>query len=121
MTMLGWMVLELTDSPWLVALMGFFASAPLIILGLIGGMLADKLDRAKLLVFTQTITLIATLGMGFLLVFEKQQYWHAYIVSAVIGAGWAIGSWVEGVDDVTVDLKSTFLKVLAVCDTPFTM
>ena len=90
MTMLGWMVLELTDSPWLVALMGFFASAPLIILGLIGGMLADKLDRAKLLVFTQTITLIATLGMGFLLVFEKQQYWHAYIVSAVIGAGWAI-------------------------------
>tara|TARA_B100001123_G_scaffold158381_2_gene183139 strand:+ start:3715 stop:4998 length:1284 start_codon:yes stop_codon:yes gene_type:complete len=90
MTMLGWMVLELTDSPWLVALTGFFASAPLIILGLIGGMLADKLDRAKLLVSTQTITLVATLTMVFLLVFEKQQFWHAYIISAVIGAGWAI-------------------------------
>ena len=90
MIMLGWMVLELTDSPWLVALIGFFASAPLIILGLFGGMLADKMDRAKLLVFTQTITLVATIGMGLLLVLEKQQYWHAYIVSAVIGAGWAI-------------------------------
>ena len=33
MTLLAWLILDLTNSPWLVALVGFFSSAPMFLLG----------------------------------------------------------------------------------------
>ena len=43
MTLLAWLILDLTDSPWLVALVGFFSSAPMFLLGLVGGILMNAL------------------------------------------------------------------------------
>jgi hypothetical protein len=37
MTILAWLVLQLTDSPWLVALVGFFGMVPILVLGLVVG------------------------------------------------------------------------------------
>ena len=43
-TFISWFVLELTDSPFNVALVGFFHMAPLLSCGVLGGVLADKLN-----------------------------------------------------------------------------
>ena len=48
MTLLAWLILDLTDSPWLVALVGFFSSAPMFLLGRVGGILADRVHRQRL-------------------------------------------------------------------------
>ena len=90
MTMLGWLVLELTDSPWLVALVGFFGFAPSLLLGVIGGVLADRLDRRKLLMATQAMNFAATLAMTVLLHTGMAEFWHAYLIIMVIGIGWAL-------------------------------
>ena len=58
MTLLAWFVLELTGSPWFVALTGFFAFAPMLAIGLLGGLLADSVNRRRLLVTTQTTSLL---------------------------------------------------------------
>ena len=89
-TLLAWFVLDLTDSPWKVALLGFFSMAPLLVLGLIGGVLADRVDRQKMLVATQATNMIVALAMTALLLTGREVYWHAYIVVLVIGAGWAL-------------------------------
>ena len=47
MTLLAWLILDLTDSPFLVALVGFFSSAPMFLLGLVGGILADRVRRQR--------------------------------------------------------------------------
>ena len=90
MTLLGWLVLELTDSPFLVALVGFFGMFPLLMLGMIGGVLADRVNKRRLLIVTQIGSFGAALAMVVLLQTEAIRFWHAYAVIAVTGIGWAL-------------------------------
>jgi len=42
---LGWLILDLTDSAWYVALVGVSRSAPLLAFGLFAGLIADRTNR----------------------------------------------------------------------------
>jgi MFS family permease len=89
-TMLSWLVLELTDSPWHVALIAFFSWMPMLVLGLIGGLLADSVNRRNLLVTTQAATLMSTVALAVLLNTGLIEYWHAYVAVSVTGVSWAL-------------------------------
>ena len=96
MTMLGWYVFEVTGSAFLVTLVGFSGMGPLVVLGVFGGVLADRLDKRKLLLCTLFANLLAATGMAALiftdLIFatDNLQYWHAYLVMLVGGIGWGL-------------------------------
>ena len=90
MILLVWLVLELTSSPWRVALVGFFAWAPMLLLGAIGGVLADKLNRHRLLVATQLLSLSSAVAMTLLLQTNSVSYWYAYPVILLTGIGWSL-------------------------------
>ena len=66
------------------------------VLGVFGGVLADRLDKRKLLLCTLFANLLAATGMAALiftdLIFATSnlQYWHAYILMLVGGIGWGL-------------------------------
>ena len=96
MTMLGWFVFEETGSAFLVTLVGFSGMGPLVALGVFGGVLAERLDKRKLLLVTLFANLLAAVGMAALIfsdhIFSTShvQYWHAYLVMLVGGIGWGL-------------------------------
>ena len=96
MTMLGWFVYEVTGSAFLVTLVGFSGMGPLVLLGVFGGVLADRLDKRRLLLGTLFANLLAATGMAALifsdLIFSTSnvKFWHAYIVMLVGGIGWGL-------------------------------
>ena len=90
MTLLGWMVLTLTDSAFLVSLVGFFSLAPMLFVGLLSGVLADRFDRLKLLRVTQVAGFAAAIGMAAILVMGKEEFWHAYVTITLVGSAWAL-------------------------------
>ena len=90
MTLLGWFVLVETDSPWLVGLVGFFGMIPMFVLGIVGGVLADSVDRRRLLLMTQTVTFLSLLTLSSLMVLDLAVYWHAYPGVLVMGVAWAL-------------------------------
>ncbi len=51
----GWFVLELTDSPFLLGVVSAAANIPIFMLSLVGGAVADRVDRARLVVLTRSI------------------------------------------------------------------
>ena len=51
---LGWVILEMTNSPFLLGLNGFLSMVPTLIFALLGGAIADRLNRRKLMLATQT-------------------------------------------------------------------
>lgn len=57
---LGWLVLQLTDSPFWVGFVSFAALSPALFLSLFGGVLADRLDRRRVLLTTQTAMMLST-------------------------------------------------------------
>jgi MFS family permease len=90
MTLLAWFVLERTDSAWLVALVGFFAMAPMFLLGMLGGILADRVDRRRLLLMTQAASFASVLVMTVLLQADLASYWYAYPSVLIVGTAWAL-------------------------------
>ena len=87
---LGWVALSLTDSAWLVALVGFFRQLPLMLIGLFSAAISDRFKRRSTIVVLQGVNaagvgLLAVLsGLGIL------AYWHIAAVALVNGTSWAL-------------------------------
>jgi MFS family permease len=62
----GWLILELTDSPFYLGLVGLVRAIPALSFTLIGGVIADRYDRRKILMFTQMSSAIVALTLGVL-------------------------------------------------------
>ena len=90
MFLLAWFVLVQTDSPLLVSLVGFFAWSPLLVLGVIGGALAERVDRRRLLMASIAMNFVGAITMIALLSSERAVFWHAYPVIALSGTAWAL-------------------------------
>lgn len=90
MILLPWLTLELTEAPWLVALVGFFSMLPTLVLGLVGGLLADRANRYWLLVITQGAGTAVSVLMTLVLLLGVVQVWHGYVTAAVTGIAWAL-------------------------------
>ncbi len=55
---LSWLVLQLTNSPFALGVVNFAGTAPVLALSLVGGDFADRADRRRLLIVTQSMLLI---------------------------------------------------------------
>jgi len=62
----GWLVLQITDSPFWLGVDGFMATAPGFFLTLAGGVFADLVDRRRLLLYTQIVAGFAALLLALL-------------------------------------------------------
>ena len=89
-TVLGWLVLDLTNSPWLVALVGFCRSVPFPVLGFFNGSLIDRFGRRRIIIAAQTLNLLAYLTISALLWLNLLVIWHLALASFVVGACWAL-------------------------------
>lgn len=82
---LGWLIYRLTDSPFLLGVIGFAGQIPSLVLTPFAGVFADRLNRRKVLITTQTISM----GMAFLLTFlfftDRIEIWHIIAISIVNG------------------------------------
>ena len=54
----SWLVFELTNSAFLLGLVGFLSSIPIFLLSLFGGVLADRLNKRNILILTQTVFML---------------------------------------------------------------
>ena len=88
--LLAWFVLDLTDSPFLVALVAFFGMAPSFLLGMIGGWLADRVNKRKLMIFSGFLGLCIALMMLVAISFFAVHFWYGYIVIFAVGFATAI-------------------------------
>lgn len=89
-TVLGWIVLQMTDSVFQVALVGFYRTIALAILGPFSGMLADRLPRKKLLIGSACVSAIASATLATLMLADTIQVWHISVITIVLGVCFSI-------------------------------
>jgi MFS family permease len=87
---LGWIVLELTNSPWLVGVVGFCRMVPMPLLGMFVGVLTDRMPGKRLIVGGQLINIVSVLILLGLLWFDTLHFWHIAALSVSLGIGWAL-------------------------------
>jgi MFS family permease len=86
----GWLVLQLSNSPFWLGFDGFMGTAPGLLLTLAGGVFADLMDRRQLLIYTQIVAGLAALTLGILVVTHVVQVWMILGLSFVTGCCLAI-------------------------------
>ena len=85
LTAVSWILYELTNSPLLLGLSGVFRALPVIVLGLFGGAIADRVPRRPLLMFTESAMLVVSFTVGLLALSGGLAFWHLYILNVVSG------------------------------------
>jgi len=81
----SWLVLELTDSPLLLGLTGLTFAAPTIALTLVGGVIADRADRRRIMIFSQSASASMFFLLGTLIVIEQVALWHVMSLAFLSG------------------------------------
>src|SRR3954471_14015503 len=87
---LGWLVLELTGSPFMVGVAAFCRFAPMIVLGLFAGLLIDRVPRGRLLVAVQGVNFSATVLLAALFATGHGDLWWLIGLETLLGVAWAI-------------------------------
>ena len=85
-TALNWHVYELTGSPVALGALGLIRFIPVVLLSLVGGALADAVDRRRLMVFTQGILMVNAGVLGWLTYTDRVSVGDIYVLT-VISAG----------------------------------
>ena len=81
----SWLVLELTDSPFRLGLVGTLQFAPVLALSFFAGALADRLPKRRLLVASQSLMCLQALVLAALVYRGHVAYWHVAVMATVYG------------------------------------
>ena len=87
-----WLVLELTNSGTALGVVTALQFGPALVLGLWGGMLADRGNKRRLLLATQTAQALVALVLGVLAVTGVVQFWHVLVLATMLGLITAVDS-----------------------------
>ncbi len=88
----GWLVLELTDSAFMLGFVGFASTIPMLILLLLGGVFADRVDRRRLLLVTMTGMMVFAAALAVLTWQGVVTIWHILVLSFLSGCGIALAA-----------------------------
>jgi predicted MFS family arabinose efflux permease len=87
----NWLVLDITKSPFLLGLDAFLGDIPIFLFSLVGGVIADRMDRRKLLLISQVIQMASALTLAFLIATQRIQIWHILLSSFIVGTAQSFG------------------------------
>lgn len=82
---LGWLVYRLTDSAFLLGLVGFSSQIPTFILASVAGVLADRYSKHKIIIATQTLAMVQAFILAFLTLSGTIQIWQIILLSLFSG------------------------------------
>ena len=80
-----WLAYTLTNSPLLLGIVGALQVAPVLLLSLFIGPAIDKANKKKILIFTQTASMLLTLIFSILVLTGTVQYWQILVLSVLLG------------------------------------
>ncbi len=81
----SWLVLGLTSSAFALGVVNFASAIPTLLLALLGGAAADRLDKRRILLATQVAMLLLALALGVLVALAWVQYWHVVLIALLLG------------------------------------
>jgi MFS family permease len=87
----SWLVYDLTKSPFYLGLDLFLGQLPIMLFSLFGGVFADRLDRTKMLLYSQYIQMICAFVLAALFFSHTVRIWHILTLSFLVGCGQSFG------------------------------
>jgi predicted MFS family arabinose efflux permease len=87
----SWLVLQLSNSPFLLGLDAFLGELPIMLFSLLGGVAADRRDRRHLLLASQVLQMTCAFVLAILFATGVVRVWHILCLSFFVGLAQAFG------------------------------
>lgn len=87
----SWLVLSLTGSAFYLGFTGFLGELPLLLFSLIGGVVADRVERRKLLLVSQYVQMLCAFVLTALVYLDVIQVPHLLLVVFIVGTARSFG------------------------------
>ncbi len=81
----SWLVYRLTDSVFLLGLVGFSTQIPTFLLAPLAGVIVDRRNRYHILIVTQILATIQALILAILVLTDYVQVWHIIVLGVILG------------------------------------
>ncbi len=81
----AWLVLQLTHSALLLGVTGALQFLPVLLFAMFGGVLADKLPKRRVLLFTQSFAMVQATVLWLLVFTGSVQLWHVMVLATLLG------------------------------------
>jgi MFS family permease len=81
----AWLVLQLTKSAWALGVVGALQFLPVMIFALFGGALADRIPKRRVILFTQSFSLVQAAALWLLIATGTVQLWHIFVLAILLG------------------------------------
>jgi MFS family permease len=88
----GWLVLTLTNSSFWLGVVGFAGSIPFLIFTLFGGVVADRVNKRRLLLVTQTVMMVLAFVLATLTYFKVINVWGVAAIAFANGVALAMNA-----------------------------
>lgn len=82
----GWVVLNMTNSAFLLGVDGFLATGPMLLFSLFGGVVADRVERRKIMLLSQYLQMTFAFILGALIWSGGVKVWHIFLLSFLTGS-----------------------------------
>lgn len=82
----SWLVWELTRSPVALGIVAFFDTMPRLLFGALGGAIADRFDRRRVLIVTQSLAMAQAIVYWLAVYFKVILFWHVTVLAFFLGA-----------------------------------
>jgi MFS family permease len=80
-----WLVLRLTNDPIALGLVAAAQFAPVLFLGLFGGIVADAVSKRRALIVTQIVSAALAMVLALLTLSDQVQVWHVFVLALGLG------------------------------------
>jgi MFS family permease len=84
-TAVSWVIYTMTHSAFMLGLTVFATQFPSFLLSLFGGVISDRYDRYKVLLFTQVASLVQATLLALLILLRQGTVWEILTLSAILG------------------------------------
>lgn len=81
----AWLVLQLTKSAWDLGIVGALQFLPVLLLSLFGGVLADRVPKRTVVLFTQSFAMLQAAVLWLLVTTGTVQLWHIFLLAILLG------------------------------------
>ena len=87
----AWLVLTISGSPFYLGLDAFLSGIPIFLFSLLGGVVADRVERRRVLLASQYVQMASAFILTLLLIFKVVQVWHILCLSFISGFAQSFG------------------------------
>src|SRR3954453_13374083 len=86
---MGWLTYRVTGSAFILGLVAFCTNFGILVLSPFGGVLADRVNRRRALVVTQTLMLVQAVVLTAIVAWGHIEVWHLIVLALWLGTAWA--------------------------------